>query len=299
MFRCFSFGGSDHDILSYTRFTKVPPSPSRTIRRRSYKKFVQEEFLQDLGNVDWTEVFQCQEVDRAVETFTVKFVDVLNLHPPWIVYQQRKHYNPWLTEETKEMMKKREELKKQAEDFAIAGNNEAASEAWKKFTEVRNKVTNRKRYEEVNFKSGKMAESTDSPSNTWRTAKSFMDWDQSGEPPHQIRVGSKLITKASLIASEINSFFIQKVRNIREGIMYLPNTFLQCKNIMRDKKSKLRIKHVSVAKINKLLRNLKNSRSTSIDELDNFCVKISADLIDRPLHHIITLSIIQRLVASK
>ena len=144
----------------------------------------------------------------------------------------------------------------------------------------------------MNFKSGKMAESTDSPSNTWRTAKSFMDWNHSGGPPHQIRVGSKLITKASL-ASEINSFFIQKVRNIREGIMYLPNTFLQCKKIMRDKKAKLRIKHVSVAKINKLLRNLKNSRSTSIHELDNYCVKISADLIDRPLHHIITLSIIQ------
>ena len=52
-------------------------------------------------------------------------------------------------------------------------------------------------------------------------------------------------------------------------------------------------KHVSVTKVNKLLKSLKNSRSTSIDELDNFCVKLAADLIDRPLHHIITLSIMQ------
>ena len=44
-------------------------------------------------------------------------------------------------------------------------------------------------------------------------------------------------------------------------------------------------------KVNKLLKNLKNSKSTSIDELDNFCVKMSADIIDKPLHHIITLSL--------
>ena len=49
----------------------------------------------------------------------------------------------------------------------------------------------------------------------------------------------------------------------------------------------------TVAKVNKLLKKLKNSRSCSIDELDNFCIKISADLICKPLHHIITLSILQ------
>ena len=52
--------------------------------------------------------------------------------------------------------------------------------------------------------------------------------------------------------------------------------------------------HVTIEKVNKLLKSLKNTRSTSIDELDNFCVKISADIIDKPLYHIITLSIIQK-----
>ena len=45
--------------------------------------------------------------------------------------------------------------------------------------------------------------------------------------------------------------------------------------------------------VHKLLVNLKNSKSTSVDELDNFAVKISADYIANPLHHIITLSIMQ------
>ena len=50
--------------------------------------------------------------------------------------------------------------------------------------------------------------------------------------------------------------------------------------IMENKKCKLGFRYVSVLKVNKLLKNLKNSKSTSVDELDNFCVKMSADVID-------------------
>ena len=62
---------------------------------------------------------------------------------------------------------------------------------------------------------------------------------------------------------------------------------------MRGKECRLGMKHVPLSKVNKLLRNLKNTKSTSIDELDNYCVKIAADIIDKPLHHVITLSIMQ------
>ena len=64
---------------------------------------------------------------------------------------------------------------------------------------------------------------------------------------------------------------------------------------MTGKSCKVSLKHISVEKVQKLLSNLKNRRSTAVDELDNFCVKISSKLIAKPLHHIITLSIIQRI----
>ena len=55
----------------------------------------------------------------------------------------------------------------------------------------------------------------------------------------------------------------------------------------------LSMQFVSVSKVNKLLKKFKNSRSSAVDGLDNYCIKLSADVIDRPLHHIITLSILQ------
>ena len=42
-----------------------------------------------------------------------------------------------------------------------------------------------------------------------------------------------------------------------------------------------------------MLKRVKTSTSTSIDGLDNLSVKLAADQIDVPLHHIITLSLMQ------
>ena len=72
-------GASDHDIVGYTRYSKAPPTPARTIRKRSYKHFVEEDFLADMGNVDWTEVYLAKDVDTATSVFTRKFKNVLLL----------------------------------------------------------------------------------------------------------------------------------------------------------------------------------------------------------------------------
>ena len=70
------FGNSDHDLLSYTRYPKEPVSPSRTIRKRSYKNFEKNLFLNDLSEVDWSPVYSCQDVDLAEATFTRLFLSV-------------------------------------------------------------------------------------------------------------------------------------------------------------------------------------------------------------------------------
>ena len=296
-FRCSDatvtpFGGSDHDLVSYVRYSKDPPNPSRTVRKRSYKKFIAQDFLDEIRQVDWSDVYSSRDLDIATELMTSKFKEVLNRHAPWTVYQQRKHYAPWLTKDTLTLMKERDDLKAKALNLVLEGKE--ASEVWKKFKKVRNKINNRRKYEETQFKSQKILESLDSPAATWKVAKSFMNWVNNSGPPSQLCISGKLVTKASLLATEMNNYFITKVRVIREGIQHSFNNFTECFEIMQSKNCSLNLKHVSIKKINKLLKALKNTKSTATDELDNFCVKLAADVIDKPLHHIITLSIIQR-----
>ena len=287
-----AFGGSDHDLLFYTRFSKDPPAPAKTIRKRTYKKFNTDNFLSDLRQCDWSPVYFSQDVDNSTAEFTKIFKSVLDEHAPWIVFQQRKRFVPWITDETEKMMKKRNEWKQVALKQARDGQDSTL--AWAEFKILRNQINNRRKFEEKAFKKEKIGKSLHCPQETWKAAKDFMDWDKSSCPPSQLSVNGKLVTKASNIASEMNHFFIEKVRLIREGISYIPNRFTKCMEIMRSKRCNLSMQHVSVSKVNRLLKNLKNSKSTSTDDLDNFSVKIAGHVIDEPLHHIITLSILQK-----
>ena len=300
-YRCSSvsvtpFGNSDHDLISFCRYSKEPPAPSRTIRKRSYKNFNEEKYLDDLSQVDWSDVLQCDDLDTATEMFTRKLKYVLNVHAPWIIFQQRKYFTPWLTEETKQLMKERDQLKQKAKDLAlrdqIRGVTEEQKDAWNEFKKLRNKINNVKKQEENNYKSQKVTENLDSPGKVWSTAKNLMGWKTTGTP-HQLEVNNKLVTKASTIAQVMNEFFIEKVQLIRNGLRRVPKRFEECRKLMKNKSCSLSLRHVTVQTVKKLLLNLKNSRSTSVDELDNFAAKLSADHIAEPLHHIITLSIEQ------
>ena len=105
-------GCSDHDMIGVIRLSKEPPSVPRTIRKRSYKTFNKEKFLEDLAREDWNEVLACPDLDECVSIFTYKFRQVLNVHAPWVRFQQKKHFKPWITDRTKGLMKERDSWEK-------------------------------------------------------------------------------------------------------------------------------------------------------------------------------------------
>ena len=63
-------GSSDHDAILYTRFSKDPVPPARTIRKRSYKTFNEKDYVKDVSNLDFTEVYSCVDVDEAASLLT-------------------------------------------------------------------------------------------------------------------------------------------------------------------------------------------------------------------------------------
>ena len=139
-------GASDHDALSYIRYSKEPTAPPRTIRKRSYKNFNQQLYLEDVSAIDFRGVYSCLEVDEAASLLTQKLVDVLDRHAPLIVYQQRKYYTPWLSSQTLENMKKRGKFKEQAKELAKSEGQYASPEQiqlWRKYRKLRNSIHNK------------------------------------------------------------------------------------------------------------------------------------------------------------
>ena len=286
-----SFGNSDHDFISYVRFNKDPKDPSRTIRKRSYRKFEAEKFLADLNMIDWSYVYACREVDYAVQIFTYLYKGVLDNHAPWTLYQQRHKYTPWVSDDTIKLIKERDHAKNKVTELSRKGVD--TSSAWADFKKLRNKINNKLKYEERNYKMQKFSNSLSSSSDCWKTAKEFMSWKYSGGPPRQLLDGGILVTKAATMATKMNEFFIKKVQDIRSGIPFLPSKFDKCYALMKDRKIGLELHHIPVYKVLKILKSMKSSKSTGIDTLDSYSLKIAADVVVYPLHHIICLSIMQ------
>ena len=165
--------------------------------------------------------------------------------------------------------------------------------AWTEFKLLRNKINNILKYEERDYKRKQIFDSLGIPSKSWSLAKSYMNWDSNSGPPTELEIKGKLISKACIIASEMNDFFLSKVKTIRDAIEFSPSNFDSCKKIMSQKKCKLSVTYVTLSKVKKLLQNLNSSKSLRIDELDNYSLKVSAEEICRPVHHIVTLSLLQ------
>ena len=298
--KILSFGASDHDAISYVRYSKEPAPPARTIRKRSYKNFSEAAYLKDISQLDFTDVYCCLDVDDAAALLTSKLVDVLNTHAPWIIFQQRKYYAPWITSETVLLIRERDKVKEQAKQLASIEGRDASEEQvelWAKFKNLRNQVSNRTGQEENMYKRKKVNENKDNPGGMWSLAKKYMNWSTPG-PPSQLEVEKDkkitFVTKAKDIATTMNEFFITKVQNIVAKLRKIPTDLSGCRNLMVGRKLSLSLKFVTVKKVRKLLASLKNKTSTSVDQLDNYSVKLAADYIAGPLHHIVTLSIMQQ-----
>ena len=289
------FGASDHDIILYTRYTKLGPTNCPTIRGRSYKKFNSNKFLQDLQKVNWIDVLICQDLDEAVRLFTTKFNLIYNMHAPWIVYQKRKNFVPWISDDLKYYMKERDNWKQKLKEIKIYSNGihtHAQEYANCRYKFYRNKINNMKKYDENNYKKKIFEENKHSAQLTWKISKKFMNWKSSGSP-HQILSNNIIEKKAFQVAEIVNNFFHDKVQIIRNSIPHILWTPDSCKNIMEGKNCRLNLQFPTQKEVLNVLKNLSNSKCSAIDGLDNFSVKMASDYIILPVHHIITLSIMQ------
>ena len=109
-------------------------------------------------------------------------------------------------------------------------------------------------------------------------AKSFMNWKSTGSP-HQLVVNNVLITKAFEVAITMNTFFYNKVQDIRKNIVTRIWTNEACKKVMQNKDCSLSLQFPSKYEILQILKNLSNSKCSAIDGLDNFSVKLAAEFI--------------------
>ena len=108
-------GQSDHLGIMVTKYSKELRSTARTTRKRVYKNFNEEAFVEDIKQAKaeglFSKIFETKDVEEAGDIFTGVYQAILDKHAPITVIQNRKSYVPYISKELKREMKIRDELK--------------------------------------------------------------------------------------------------------------------------------------------------------------------------------------------
>jgi hypothetical protein len=127
-------GFSDHNIVALTVKTKVPKAGPTVIHRRTYKTFLENDFIADVENIEWDTVLEKMHENAALDFFMNLFSAVCDKHAPIKKFTVRSLKAPWLDEELRKLMRQRDLLKRSA---IMSGN--AAD--WQEYRSLRNIIT--------------------------------------------------------------------------------------------------------------------------------------------------------------
>ena len=291
----FTVGSSDHLPVMVTKYSREPRFQPKTIKKRNYKNFKATDFLNDVRQhvIDgsFEKVVNNQNVNEASAIFSGMFGSILNKHAPLKVYQVRNNYVPWLPEDTKVMINARDALQNEAIE-------ENSSEKYQAYKELRNRINLKLPLDETNHYKSKFYQEDSSISATWRNVNDYLQTSKSsfGNNPSIIKHNGQTYTAPRDIANAINDTFIKKVKDLRDQVDDAPDidpkdrlrNFLQKRN---EEIPEFNLKKITLVNLRNLLKKRKGNRSSGIDYIDGYSIKLAAPIIEDILLHLVNLTI--------
>ena len=279
-------GGSDHKMLFVSRLSKPIRRSVRYIKKRVFKDFNVHSFREEVSKIKWWSVYSCDCVDTAVSRLCSNLNMILDKLAPLKKIQVHSNYAPWLSKECKDLIKKRD----QAQKLAAVSQKYVD---WTIYKQLRNSVNNKLKADKKIWMTSQFDEKINSSSNIWRSVKIWLQWKTTG-PPTQLFHNGQLINSPSGIANSMNKFFLDKVSKLRSGLpISKGNANNVLKRMMAGKVCSHKLKPVHPDIVLRVIKDLGNSKSTGMDEIDARSIKSVAEYLVPPITHILNLSISQ------
>ena len=207
--RVESAGDSDHMAVLVNKYTKEPQSKPRAVLKRSYKHFDPESFLMDIQNSGINEaVLACNNINDAADVFQEQFGHVLDCHAPRKIFQTRKNYVPFISEETKMLMAERDALLEEA-------TKQGDEELMKEYKKLRNKVRHQLPKDQPTYYKNKFHDDNMTVRKAWKLAYELLG-KVNNKSPTKIKHENEIISSPKALASAFSKIFSEKVRKLRE-----------------------------------------------------------------------------------
>ena len=242
--------------------------------------------IEAVKNISWLEVYLCQDVNKATEMFTTKLGKILYMMAPMKTIQIRTKYAPWISDDTKKLIKERNSAQNVASSSGDADD-------WRHYKHLRNAATAKMKLEKKNWETYKLSNSEHDSSTLWKNVKSFLGWNSSG-PPSQLFYNGQYINSPAGLASTMNNFFVQKIQGLRQKIPRVDiDPLAKIKEVFNDRNCTFKFKPVGQDDVLKIISALKNTKSGGLDYIDTMTIKLIAKEILPAVTHIIDLSLSQ------
>ena len=129
--------------------------------------------------------------NEAVHLFTNKINFILDKMAPIKTFQTTSKYCPWLTEETKLLIKKRNKAQDKLSENKTVENFEV-------FKKLRNNVTKSLRTEKIKWQKKKLDSCNNDPGKLWKNILGWLNWCSSGSPTKLYHAGQIVTSPARL-----------------------------------------------------------------------------------------------------
>ena len=152
--------------------------------------------FRDIDNTDWSDIFQCRDVNDAADLFTNRFIDICNTHAPMHTVNYRSNAPAWLTYDYLAHTDEREYLSNQFKQIPSEENRLGKQDAINRTNDLKQSLQRSYFRDSIAKHSGNMKE-------TWRDIKRFWPHlNKSNVKPTSLENESN-----ENIAARFNTFF--------------------------------------------------------------------------------------------
>ena len=281
-------GKSDHMGILLNKFSREVRTCTKTTRKRVYKNFNCDSFVEDIRAAKemgkFNPILENDDIEAAGDTFTKVFSEILDKHAPLKVIQNRKNYQPYLSNEIKEIMSKRDNLK---EDAAVTGN----ANTYREYQNLRNEITKLLKNAESNHYGNKYSDPDCSPQDVWKMTSQILGKSRS-DFPAQMMFGTKLISKPIQIANAMNDFFLKKISTLKESFFQDDDPKVELRRFLSEKNIPgFSLREITESETRKLIKKMKGKRSCGLDWICGFSLKLAAPELIPEITALVNISI--------
>nr|CAI5826297.1 unnamed protein product [Callosobruchus analis] len=187
---------TDHQLVCVELKTTIPKVAERYKVFRDFSSFNLEMFDRDMRMLNWQHIFYCQDIDAKVNILGNHILNLFDKHAPYKRVKVTKPKSPWLTQDLREAIKRRDKA-------LIKFKRSRDPDDWEAHRLLRNQATAKVRMEKCSYLNSVSQERHNKKTwNALKTLKVYSNKDFNFIPPS---LGDP---------EDINAYFIDSVDNL-------------------------------------------------------------------------------------